>query len=82
MLRAEAIATAETALLYVQYYAVVGAVVAGFFLLFGVARISPKARNSYLFRLLVLPGVVGLWPVVVWRWYALEKERRAGGDDA
>jgi hypothetical protein len=80
MLRAEAIQAAETLLLYVQHYATVGAVVAMGFLLFGVGRISPEARGSYLFRLLVLPGIIGLWPLVLWRWLALERGRRAGGD--
>lgn len=79
MLRAEAIQTAETLLLYVQNYAIIGAVVAAGFLLFGVGRISPEARGSYLFRLLILPGIVGLWPLVLWRWAALERARRAGG---
>jgi hypothetical protein len=82
MLRAEAIATAESILLLVQYYAMVGAVVAAAFLLIGVGRISPEARGSYLFRLLVLPGVVGLWPVVLWRWFTLEREHRAGEGEA
>lgn len=79
MLRAETIQNAETILLVAQHYATVGAVVAAAFLLFGVERISPEARGSYLFRLLVLPGVVGLWPLVLWRWVALERERGAGG---
>ena len=82
MLRAEAVATAESILLIVQYYAIVGAVVAAAFLPVGVGRISHEARGSYLFRLLVLPGIVGLWPVVLWRWFTLERERRAGEDEA
>jgi len=79
VLRAEAIQTAETLLLYAQHYATIGAVIAAGFLLFGVGRISPEARGSYLFRLLILPGIVGLWPLVLWRWAALERARRVGG---
>lgn len=82
MIRAEVVANAELALQYAQHYAVVGAVVAAAFLLVGVGRISPEARGSYLFRLLVLPGIVGLWPLVIWRWIMLERERRAGGGEA
>lgn len=82
MIRAEAIANAETVILYVQHYATVGVVVAAAFLIIGVGRVSPEARGSYLFRLLVLPGIIGLWPLVVWRWFALERERRAGGGEA
>lgn len=82
MIRAEAIRAAETVCLYAQHYATVGAVVALVFLILGVGRISPEARGSYLFRLLVLPGVVGLWPLVIWRWFALERQRHAGGGGA
>lgn len=81
MLRADAIQTAETVLLYVQYYAMAGVVVAAAFLLFGIGRISPEASGSYLFRLLVLPGVVGLWPLVLWRWIVLEKDQRSSGGE-
>jgi hypothetical protein len=81
MIRADAIRAAETLLLYAQHYVTVGAVVAAVFLVIGVGRISPEARGSYLFRLLVLPGIVGLWPLVIWRWFVLERERRAGGGE-
>jgi hypothetical protein len=82
MLRADAVSAAESILGYVQHYATVGVVVALAFLVFGVGRISPEARGSYLFRLLVLPGVIGLWPLVAWRWFTLERDRRAGGGEA
>lgn len=45
-----------------------GVAVAVVFLLWGVDRIDASARGAYLFRLLALPGVVGLWPIVLWRW--------------
>jgi hypothetical protein len=51
-----------------QAYLWAGAAVAAAFLLWGVDRIDPSARRAYLFRLLALPGVVGLWPLVLWRW--------------
>lgn len=38
------------------------------FLLFGLDRVDPAARGAYGFRPLLLPGLVLLWPVVVWRW--------------
>lgn len=78
MLRAEAIATAETILAGVQFYGFAGLVFAAVFLPLGIGRISPEARGSYLFRLLILPGVVGLWPLVLWRWIVLE---RVGGEE-
>lgn len=55
-------------ILIAQAYAWIGTGVAALFLLWGVDRIDPSARGAYLFRLLALPGVVGLWPLVVWRW--------------
>ncbi len=79
MPRAEAVQAAETLLFWVQTYALIRVLVAALFLCVGIGRISPEAKGSYLFRLLILPGVVGLWPVVLWRWIELERERRAAG---
>jgi hypothetical protein len=60
-----------------QVYALLGGLVAAVFLLFGIDRVEPSARGSYAFRVLLIPGVVGLWPLVLWRWRQLEKERSA-----
>ena len=49
-------------------YAVTGIVAAVGFLLTGLDRIEPSARGSQAFRLLLLPGLVLLWPLVLWRW--------------
>jgi hypothetical protein len=38
------------------------------FLLFGLDRVDAAARGAYGFRPLLLPGLVLLWPLVVWRW--------------
>ena len=62
----------------VEVYGKIGAGVAALFLLFGVDRVEPSARGSYLFRPLVAPGVILLWPLVLWRWLALERRLRAG----
>lgn len=41
------------------------------FVLFGVSRIDPAARGgTWGFRLIVLPGVVALWPLLARRWIA------------
>ena len=69
MLRREAIANAEIFLAGVEFYTLAGLIVAGLFLVAGIGRILPNARDSWIFRLLILPGVVGLWPLVLWRWY-------------
>ena len=49
-------------------YALVGFFVALSFLLFGLDRIDPAARTSYVFRALLFPGLVLLWPAVILRW--------------
>jgi len=65
----------ERAILIVKLvgvYGTIGAVVAAVFLVVGIGRIDPGARGAYAFRPLLVPGVVFLWPVVLWRWYVLE----------
>lgn len=39
------------------------------FVTFGIGRLDPNARGSGPgFRMLVLPGVVALWPLLLRRW--------------
>ncbi len=52
-------------------YASTGALVSILFLVFGIDRIDPAARGAYAFRPLLVPGLVLLWPLVLWRWLAL-----------
>ena len=68
---------AEAIVEAVRIYAIVGAVVAAVFLTVGLGRIDPSARGSYLFRILLIPGSVGLWPLVLMRWRSLETQRGA-----
>ena len=49
-----------------------GAIVAILFLLFGIGRIDESARGSFTFRPLLVPGILLLWPLVLWRWWLLE----------
>ncbi|MBX9874549.1 MAG: hypothetical protein K2X84_06810, partial [Beijerinckiaceae bacterium] len=35
---------------------------------FGLDRVDAAARGAYGFRPLLLPGLVRLWPRVIWRW--------------
>lgn len=49
-----------------------GATVAVVFLLFGIDRVMASARGAYAFRPLLAPGIVLLWPLVLWRWRQLE----------
>ena len=51
----------------------VGAAVAAVFLIFGIDRIDEDARGAYTFRPLLVPGILLLWPLVVWLWVMLER---------
>jgi len=50
-------------------YAAIGVVFAVLFVTRGVGRVDPAARgSSWAFRLLVLPGVAALWPLMLLKW--------------
>ena len=58
-----------------EYWIWSGLGVALVFLTVGIDRVEPNARGSYIFRPLLIPGVVLLWPLVLWRWFVLETGR-------
>jgi len=60
---------------FVKIYAALGAIVAVVFLVFGLDRIDEAAHGAYAFRPLLAPGIIILWPVTLWRWWALERRR-------
>lgn len=62
-------------ILLAKAYAAIGALVAVAFVFAGIDRVDPAARNSWAFRPLLVPGVILIWPLVVLRWIALERER-------
>lgn len=64
---------AETLLTIAWIWLVLGAVTALVFLAYGVDRVLESARDVYLFRVLVAPGVILIWPLVLWRWRQLER---------
>ncbi len=50
-------------------YTTIGAVFAIVFLAFGLARIDHGAKGAgFVFRLVILPGLIALWPVMLVRW--------------
>ena len=50
-------------------YAVIGLVFAIAFVARGAGRVDPAALAAPVgFRLLVLPGVAAVWPLLAWRW--------------
>ena len=62
---------AEVVVLLCTVYIACGLVFAPLFAWRGAGRIDPAAKTAGLgFRLIVLPGVAALWPVLLWRWRA------------
>lgn len=55
-------------------YGLTGLLVGLAFLLFGLERVTPAARGAYAFRPLLVPGLVLLWPLVVWRWVVVLRD--------
>lgn len=50
-------------------YAALGALFAIAFVTMGVTRVDPVAKGSGIgFRLVILPGVAALWPLLLGRW--------------
>ena len=65
-------------IIIIQIYGALGVLVAIAFLFWGVDRVAPDARGAYVFRPLLVPGGVLLWPLVLWRWGVLERARELG----
>ena len=63
------VAFAEVLTVIVGIYVAAGVLFAVPFVLRGVNRIDPVAREgTWGFRLIVVPGVVALWPLLALRW--------------
>lgn len=60
--------TAEAIVGTLAGYIVLGLAFASFFVTRGVAAIDPAARGMpRLARLLIVPGVAALWPLMLWK---------------
>lgn len=74
---------AITILLALAAYASLGSVFAAWFLARGVGRVDPAAAGSGVwFRLIILPGVVALWPVLALKARAAAREGGGAGGTA
>ena len=52
-----------------EAYGLTGLLFAAAFVWFGVQRLDSEARGSGIaFRLLILPGVIAFWPMLLVRW--------------
>ena len=69
---------AEFIILLVQIWGIAGFATAIAFLLIGIDRIDPAAHDAYAFRPLLIPGIVVIWPLVLWRWWKLEQFKKHG----
>ena len=67
--------TAESILELIRWWGMAGVLVACVFLGYGIDRIDEDARGAYVFRVLLVPAILILWPLVLWRWWVLETNR-------
>lgn len=67
-------ATAAFLMALVQVWGALGICVALVFLTIGMERIDEDARGAYIFRPLLVPGILLIWPLVLWRWWQLEAQ--------
>ncbi|MFL4470678.1 hypothetical protein ACERZ8_12590 [Tateyamaria armeniaca] len=65
---------AQALVMGMQAWGIIGAIVAAVFLTIGMDRIDEDARGAYIFRPLLIPGVLLIWPLVLWRWWQIETE--------
>jgi hypothetical protein len=66
--------TAAMIVFCIQIWALIGACVAAVFLTIGIDRVDEDARGAYAFRPLLIPAILLLWPLVIWRWWQIETD--------
>lgn len=60
---------ATSVLLVAATYSAIGAIFAAVFVMRGVSTVDHAATGSrWTFRVLILPGVAALWPIMLARW--------------
>jgi len=64
--------TAAAIVTFAEWWIYIGLAVAALFLVFGLDRLDESARGAFTFRVLIIPGLVLLWPLVICRWCILE----------
>lgn len=68
-------AAAAEILMAVEVWLYCGLTTAVLFLAFGLDRLDDSAGGAFVFRALLVPGLVLLWPVVIFRWFTLATGR-------
>lgn len=66
--------TAEAIVTVLEIWGIIGGLVALVFLSVGMDRIDEDARGAYVFRPLLIPGILLIWPLVLWRWWQIEAQ--------
>lgn len=66
---------AEAIVMAIQAWGIMGAIISAVFLTVGIDRVDEDARGAYIFRPLLIPGVMLIWPLVLWRWWRIESQR-------
>jgi len=65
----------NTAFMLGLVYLVVGIIFAIFFLRKGIEKMDTAAHGSGIgFRLIILPGTIALWPVLLKKWMNVKKK--------
>ncbi len=57
---------------FAGWWLTLGAGVAAAFLLIGIDGIDEDADGAYAFRPLLIPGILMIWPLVLWRWLRIK----------
>ena len=61
----------ETFVFLIQVWLGLGALVAGAFLFIGIGQVDEDAQDVFAFRPLLIPGILVIWPLVIWRWWMI-----------
>lgn len=69
--------SAAGVIVFAEGWLAIGALVAIAFIFFGLDRVEANAHGGYVFRVLILPGLMLLWPIVLWRWRIALKDGEA-----
>ncbi|MEM8774074.1 MAG: hypothetical protein AAGF53_03520 [Pseudomonadota bacterium] len=66
---------AQSLVFIAQAWGLIGLAVAAVFLIIGISQIDEDARGAIAFRPLLVPGIMVIWPLVLWRWWLLATGR-------
>ncbi|RED12194.1 hypothetical protein [Pontivivens insulae] len=66
---------AATLVLMAEIWVWIGLAISALFLTIGIGRVDEDARGAYVFRPLLVPGIILIWPLVLWRWWIIETGR-------